>query len=731
MLDVDGLGTPAFPNSGAPAFGARVLVADDDPDVRNNLCTLLSAYWQVETAADGEQALALAREHAPELVLADVVMPKLDGFYLLRAIRADPALKTIAVVLYSGRSSDELAVDGRVAGADDYLVKPISAREVVARIGALLTLSRLRRREAELNAFRVRLSDAIRSSNDPFQIQRTAMQVLGEQLRVERVLYAEVTPDFDTFVIEDHYVRGGTPRGPRLVPIRSFGSAAAKLGVGEPFRVDDATQMSAMTSEEKEACLAADARATLTVPLIKDGRWVANWVLQQATPRRWSDDDLELLGEAAERTWAAVARARAEAALRASEERQAFLLTLADRLRATEEPETIAQQACTLLGQHLGLSRCIFADVDGGTFIARPGYVNGVRPMPELPIPLPTFGAALLGAYERGESVVVDDVTRDPRFTAEERTVYAAAQVAAFIRTPLIQRGRVVAAVGLHQNTPRAWSQAEADLSREFIDRVWEALERTRSEQALRRSEEALRAMNETLEERVHSRTEQVRALASRLTMAEQEERRRISQVLHDDLQQLLYALEFRLALVQGTIEQKANPKLARSIKEARGWISQAVTTTRRLTVDLSPPILQSQGLVDALDWLQRQMLELHGLQVELEGRPESPLEDDDLRVLLFQIVRELQFNEAKHAGTDRATVRLEETPEQLVIHVIDDGRGFDVEALAATTGAGFGLFSIRERLALLGGRVDLQSRPGGGAHVQVFAPRSAAVRIP
>jgi PAS domain S-box-containing protein len=127
------------------APGARVLVVDDNNDMLGYLTRLLSSHWSVETAPNGSEALALARRTAPDLVLADVMMPGLDGFGLLRELRHDPDLSATPVVLVTARAGEQTAIEGLLAGANDYIVKPFSARELVARVGAQLELSRTRR----------------------------------------------------------------------------------------------------------------------------------------------------------------------------------------------------------------------------------------------------------------------------------------------------------------------------------------------------------------------------------------------------------------------------------------------------------------------------------------------------------------------------------------------------------------------------------------------------------
>ncbi len=131
--------------------GARILLADDNTDMREYVGRLLAERWTVETVADGEAALEAARKRRPDLVLTDVMMPNLDGFGLLRELRADERTRNVPVIILSARAGEEAHVEGLRAGANDYLVKPFSARELVVRVEAQLARARLRTLEEAQN----------------------------------------------------------------------------------------------------------------------------------------------------------------------------------------------------------------------------------------------------------------------------------------------------------------------------------------------------------------------------------------------------------------------------------------------------------------------------------------------------------------------------------------------------------------------------------------------------
>lgn len=177
--------------------GARILVADDNLDLREYLTRLLKPYWTVQTVPDGASALEAARSHSPDLVLADIMMPGLDGFELLRELRADPRTRDIPVVLLSARAGEEARVEGMAAGADDYIVKPFSARELIARIAARLELARAFNELNELFRLSPAFITVLRGPDHIFErINQQYQELTGGRPLLGRSI-REALPDID------------------------------------------------------------------------------------------------------------------------------------------------------------------------------------------------------------------------------------------------------------------------------------------------------------------------------------------------------------------------------------------------------------------------------------------------------------------------------------------------------------------------------------------------------
>jgi signal transduction histidine kinase/ActR/RegA family two-component response regulator len=287
-----------------------------------------------------------------------------------------------------------------------------------------------------------------------------------------------------------------------------------------------------------------------------------------------------------------------------------------------------------------------------------------------------------------------------------------------------------------HAASEKAIVALNEDLERRIAERTTELQEAyERLEQELRsrqEAEDALQRLNAELEQRVDKRTRDVvasrhrlRALASQLTLAEQRERKRLAAELHDYLAQMLALGRMKVAQLKSPLASLA-PSLSQPMGDIDELFKKALTYTRSLMAKLSPPVLDELGLPAALNWLAEQM-PLHGLAVDVRLEAERVPLPDEQAVLLFQSVRELLINVAKHAGTDRATVTLRVDEAVLSIEVLDAGNGFDLRSVEAKpAGEHFGLFSVRERMEALGGSLELQSAPGQGTTSTLTLPLAA-----
>jgi PAS domain S-box-containing protein len=219
---------------------------------------------------------------------------------------------------------------------------------------------------------------------------------------------------------------------------------------------------------------------------------------------------------------------------------------------------------------------------------------------------------------------------------------------------------------------------------------------------------------------------EKIRMLASALTKTEQVERHRISVILHDDLQQRLFAVKAQLGMLTDA-QYEISPEMESTLDQVQHELSNAVTIIRTLSVNLSPVILHGEGLTDAIDWLAYQMKDEFGLRVGLSAQENFKFMEEHLRVQLFRAVRELLFNIVKHSGTLQATVTLAQVDDHIRITVSDVGNGFDAELVMNDPSALHGLSILRDRLSLVDGRIEVHSKLGEGTQVVIETPLEEA----
>jgi two-component system, chemotaxis family, CheB/CheR fusion protein len=216
---------------------------------------------------------------------------------------------------------------------------------------------------------------------------------------------------------------------------------------------------------------------------------------------------------------------------------------------------------------------------------------------------------------------------------------------------------------------------------------------------------------------------EQIRALASELTATEQAERHRLSQILHDDLQQRIFAVQMQLTFLKEAYEKNDLQSFPVDFDQLHAWLAESIQVTRKLSIDLSPPILHGEGLVEAVIWLASQMEEQYGLRVNINSSGTPAGLDERVRVLVFYAIREILFNIVKHAGTLEASVHFEHHDAHLLVVVRDPGVGFDSPAVLDDPTKAHGLPIIRHRLNLLGCRMEIHSQPGEGTEALIEVP--------
>jgi PAS domain S-box-containing protein len=247
-----------------------------------------------------------------------------------------------------------------------------------------------------------------------------------------------------------------------------------------------------------------------------------------------------------------------------------------------------------------------------------------------------------------------------------------------------------------------------------------------------RQAEEALRELNATLETRVaqrtaelHHRARQLQKLTLELSQAEDRERKRIADILHEDVQQTLAAARFHLNLLGS--ETRSVEESQEIIEQVKRMLRDAIERSRDLSHELSPALYQVD-LPEILNWLARHMRQKYGLTVRVEayGPVDSPSEP--LKAFLYKVAQELLFNVVKHAGVSEARIRVRRMGPSVYLSVTDWGSGFDPQQLEGM--AGFGLLGIRERVQLLGGRMKIRSRADAGSRVLIVVPDQEAARV-
>jgi PAS domain S-box-containing protein len=225
------------------------------------------------------------------------------------------------------------------------------------------------------------------------------------------------------------------------------------------------------------------------------------------------------------------------------------------------------------------------------------------------------------------------------------------------------------------------------------------------------------------IEQDLYCYQDKLRGLSSSMALTEEFERHKIAQNLHEQIGQTLAVSKLKLGLVR---ETASTIEMLQALDEIRELIGQAIKDARSLTFEISPPVLYEVGLKAALEWLVENVADQGTIRYSYQDDGKVPDLDGDISVLLFRATRELLFNVAFHSNAADAIVSFSEDDQNVYIQVEDNGIGFELAKIDGKFSelSGFGLFSIRERINYLGGRLEIESKPGEGTKVTIISPK-------
>jgi CheY-like chemotaxis protein len=408
VLD-DLFGPPPAPtgSQGFPVAKGRILVIDDNADMRDYLRRLLRAHWNVEVAADGETGLAAAQRLRPEVILADVMMPGLDGFEVVKRVREDPALGHTPVVLVTARAGEAAAIEGLMAGADNYIAKPFSPRELMARLQATLDRTRaetaLRESESKYRGLFLSIDTGycviellfdeagaaidyvFLEANPAFEKQTGLLDAMGRSIRA-------LAPKHEAFWFETY-------------------GRIARTGVPERF-------------EHRADAL---------------DRWYSVYAFRIGKPQQHRV--AVLLEDITER--------------KLRELHTALLDDLSQDLARLSAPDEIMQAVGERVGTFLKVSSCLFCDVDeerDEVTVHHGWTADGVPGLKQTLCLKDHVTETFARAQRAGETFVVRDTATDERTDAQ---AHARLGVRAFVARLLLSRGRWVAYFSVTDTKPR------------------------------------------------------------------------------------------------------------------------------------------------------------------------------------------------------------------------------------------------------------------------------------
>ncbi len=526
----------------------------------------------------------------------------------------------------------------------------------------------------------------------------------------------------------------------RDAPINELpvGTCGTAIHTGKPVTCADVANTTQWSAAWRNLCLAHNIKACHSEP-VSDyaGQPIASFFLCLTEPRAPTTWERRLAEFGADLAGILLERHRVDQALEQEIDGMRKLHRMGVRLAQSDgRLDSLIEEVLRSTRELVAGDRCSAHLCDPDSGILRVAASVGFDGSSDGSVEIVPEDHGLISAevLRTHEQVIVEDVSADPRCAALAECLAPYGAGGLLCQPLLTMDGTIFGLLTIYWSSPHRPNERELRLLELYVQQAVRRIERQQAHDALRYSEVRLRLLTMQLEDRVQARTqdlllsqERLRALATELNLAEQRERQRLAAELHDHLQQLLVLGKMKLN--QGMRRPDDLPQVAQCMKDTESIFIEALGYTRSLVAELSPPVLREHGLAAGLSWLGDYM-QKRGMMVTVEVPSHQKITlAEEQGVLLFQSVRELLLNAAKHAGTQSAWVTMTVGREELVITVQDKGIGFDPTAAAGSSrpeSSKFGLFGIRERMKALDGTFEIRSIPGDGTTAILTLPISA-----
>ena len=741
-----------------------VLVVDDNADMRQYLAQMLAQRYEVRSAPDGEAALATIRSQAPDLVLTDVMMPRLDGFGMIRELRADPKTRTIPVIVLSARAGEEAKVEGMEQGADDYLIKPFSTRELLARVQTHIQMARMRNEsEAAVSQKQQQLNVALEASD------------------TGTFRWDPRTGDF--FACDDNFKRlfGFAPQD----SLQHFSDALSRVHPEDVAAVNAAV----------EACRRGASFDVEHRVLLPDGgvRWLYGWARALHDEQGTTVCMVGACTDVSRRKQSELDALAANAKFRAVFDQTTVFSGVLDVDGTIIDANRLCLDACgykaeEILGKLFWLAgwwrgspevqekirAACLAGAKGARSRAELPYhwADGTERLVEFELhPIRDEQGRVIFLHPTG--VDITDVKRTQenyRTLADNISQFAwmanrSGWMYWFNRRWFDYTGATLDAMqgsGWHSvlhpdhlarvlekindcfETGQVWEdtfplRGKDSGYRWFLSRAvpikdahgritrWfgtntDITELRNTQDALRKSmeftEEQVRARTKELEARnakVLQQSEQLRDLSHKMLQMQDDERRHVARELHDSAGQILAALGMSLAHVARLACDSA-PQVVHGLGETQQYVDQLSKEIRTMSYLLHPPLLDESGLPVALRWYAEGLAERSGMTISVNILDDLGRFGREMELMMFRLVQECLTNIHRHSGSKTAEINIWSKGREVCLEVRDHGKGIPQERLASiqAQGGGVGIRGMRERIHPFQGALEIESNSAG-----------------